>query len=87
MTCSRCHSNVPYSEDWYDKLCPGCADATDGEWYCSICCNSGLFEQMGGSGTDDPQCCGVLCLKEDDVEEVDYTPMPDVPYVQETSNI
>jgi hypothetical protein len=53
------------SEDWYDDLCPGCADATDGDWFCNVCGRRGNFETMGGDGDSDPECCEVLCRRID----------------------
>jgi hypothetical protein len=29
MKCRRCNKNKPYNGDWYDGMCPECADATE----------------------------------------------------------
>jgi hypothetical protein len=59
--CERCRRRVEISADWYDGLCPSCADKTEGEWVCARCDSRGSFEQMGGSGVSDPTCCGFPC--------------------------
>jgi hypothetical protein len=61
--CERCAQLVEVSEDWYDDLCPGCADATDGGFECPRCGRRGSFEDMGGNGSSDPLCCGQLCRR------------------------
>ena len=66
--CSRCGQLVELCGDWYGDLCPECADETDCDWICFVCGKSGPFEDMGGDGADDPECCGVPCRRVDDDE-------------------
>jgi hypothetical protein len=54
--CARCGQLSERSEDWYDNLCPSCADQTDGQWICRVCGRRGTFESMGGDGITDPDC-------------------------------
>jgi hypothetical protein len=57
-SCARCVQTKEYSGDWYDVLCPECADRTEGDWVCPTCGRSGSFETMGGDGAANPDCCG-----------------------------
>jgi hypothetical protein len=59
--CARCGEFDDDSGDWYDDLCPACADRTDGDWICRVCARRGSFESMGGSGASDPNCCNAPC--------------------------
>lgn len=64
-TCMRCARTMGYTCDWHLGLCPTCADATDGDWYCRRCGRRDAFEAMGGTATDDPECCGEPCRRVD----------------------
>jgi hypothetical protein len=64
--CSRCSKRKSESNDWYGDLCPGCADATDGNWRCRRCARIGNFEEMDGFGPNNPKCCGLVCKREPD---------------------
>lgn len=59
--CARCGQTSEYSGDWYLDLCPDCADETEGKWVCCYCNRHGDFEEMGGEGAIDPNCCGSPC--------------------------
>src|SRR5437016_7129766 len=59
--CTRCRQTREYSCEWYRDLCPACADETEGKWVCHYCKREGNFEEMGGSGATNPNCCGALC--------------------------
>lgn len=63
--CARCGQTTADSADWYDDLCPSCADETDGFWVCVVCGRRGLFEDMAGDGARKPVCCGAACEHED----------------------
>ena len=69
--CARCGQREDDSEDWYDYLCPSCADETDCDWVCRVCGRSGTFEAMGGDGADNPACCETPCERcaDDDAPE------------------
>lgn len=68
--CARCGQVAEDSGDWFDDLCPGCADKTDGDWHCRSCNRHGSFEAMGGDGATNPICCGVPCQHIDPDESV-----------------
>jgi hypothetical protein len=59
--CARCGQSYAYSGEWYGDLCPECADNTEGDWVCRFCNRRGDFEEMGGSGARNPNCCGSPC--------------------------
>jgi hypothetical protein len=60
-TCARCAQIKKYPGDWFGDLCPECADETEGVWICRACGRRGDFEAMGGSGAENPWCCGAFC--------------------------
>jgi hypothetical protein len=61
--CGRCHETMARSSEWWLDLCPECADATEGDWRCQRCGKHGDFEETGGDGDQDPECCGVPCIR------------------------
>jgi hypothetical protein len=69
--CARCGQTTEHSGDWYDDLCPGCADETDCDWRCRSCGQQRSFEVMGGEGATNPVCCGVPCHRIDPDESTE----------------
>jgi hypothetical protein len=57
-SCARCHRICTFLGDWFDALCPLCADDAEVEWVRPNCSNPRDFEAMNASGTQNPIYCG-----------------------------